>query len=106
MSLIITDESLVIEVRNSEVRIGYFTVNRMGFFENGKPRFSANLYLEYSKEGDIYFRKDISIDELNIDELNFETFYTRMKDREEFIGAEDKIPVYTAPIEIEILTEL
>lgn len=96
MSLLITDNNLGIEVKNASVKIGYFTVNRTGFFEeSGKPMFSANLFLEYSNGTDIYFRKCISIDYLLEEECNFAYLYTAMKHNTiEFENAEDSIPVY------------
>lgn len=104
MSVQITDTNLGIEVKNANVKIGYFTINRTGFFaDTGLPKFSANLYLEYSaQDGEIYFRKCISIDDLGLDEGNFETLYSKMKNLEEFKNAKDKIPVYVAPVKIEV----
>lgn len=98
MSLQINDTSLGIEVQGAIVKIAYYTVNRTGYsIDTGLPIFSANLYLEYSNETEVYSRTDISIDNLYEKDLDLVTFYARMKERAEFQEAEDKIPVYVAP---------
>lgn len=105
MSLLITDNNLGIEVSEVTVKIGYFTVNRMGFFEEtGLPKFSANLYLEYSKNGEIYKRGCISIDNLGEKDFSLKTLYKAMKERPEFESAEDDIPKYAPPVKVEEVT--
>lgn len=102
MSLIITDKNSWIEIAWSQVKIGYFTINRMWFFEEtGLPRFSANLYLEYSKDGEIYKRNPISIDNLSEGDFSLKTLYKAMKDLPEFAEAKDSIPTYIPPVKIE-----
>lgn len=101
MTLIIKDTLLDIEIPKAIVKIAYYTVNRTGFFEDGQPRFSVNLYLHFSNDGEIYKRKDISLDDLTLNDLAFDVFYKKMKEIEEFEKAKDSIPKYTPPVIVE-----
>ena len=94
MSIQTVDENLGVKVESANVRIGYYTVNRTGNFQNGTLKFSVNLYLEYSAGDNIYNRKCISLDDLSMSELNFESFYDKMKELKEFEGAKDIFTVY------------
>ena len=107
MSLKITDHFNGIEVQNATVKIEFATVNRTGFFDTGLPKFSANVYLEYSNETQIYRRDIITIENLNLNEWLMEDLYGKMKQREEFKQAIDDIPVYTIiePVVIEVVPE-
>lgn len=93
-------------MKNSNVKIGYFTVNRNGFFDTtGLPKLSANLFLEYSNNGNIYFRKCITIDDLLEENCNLAFLYQAMKEQDEFAKAKDSIPVYVAPVVVEEVIE-
>jgi hypothetical protein len=99
MSLKIKDTSIWIEVKNADVRIGYFTINRFWLFEEtGLPKFSANVYLEYSVNSEIYFRKSVTIEWLSLEELTFSDLYMKLKQTEEFSLAVDNIPQYVTPV--------
>ena len=107
MSLIIHNNSLWVEIETN-VKIWNYNVNRTGFFENGQPKFSVNLYLDYYNTlWSIYEKKNISLDNLQKSELNFDDFYIKMKELEEFKDWVDNIPVYVDPVvENEIMPEV
>ena len=94
MSLKITDYFNGLKVSNATLKIEYTTVNRTGFFDTGLPKFSANVYLEYSNDTQIYRRDNLTIENLNLNEWTLEDLYGKMKERDEFKEATDNIPVY------------
>lgn len=92
MSLKIADSSLGIEIKNVNVKIGYFTINRSWLFENGEKKFSANLYLEYSAEnGEIYYRKCVTLEGISLEEFSLENFYKKVKEMEDFKDSADNL---------------
>ena len=94
MSLKLTDLFNGLEVPNATVKIEYATVNRSGFFDNGLPKFSANIYLEYINDTQVYRKNDLTIDELNLNEWTMEDLYWKLKEMSEFSESTDNIPVY------------
>lgn len=98
MSLIKTDTSLGIEVSEANVKISYFTVNRDGHdAETGLPKFSANLYLEFSKNGATYARRDVTVSGLSESETVLGSLYGKLKEIPEFSESSDSIPTYAVP---------
>lgn len=102
MALIVKDYSLGIEVESANVRIAFYEVNRDGIFEDtGHPKFTANLHLEFSKNGVLYNRKCVTVSQVSEDRANFAGLYSKLKETDEFSGSKDDIPTYSESITID-----
>lgn len=95
MSLEINDTSLGITIKKAYVRIDYYTVNQGVNIEDHKgvrKTYNVNLFLQYlnSEKEWVYRREVVSIDGLLEEQLNFDTFYKRLKQNfEKFSEAKD-----------------
>lgn len=92
MSLEITDTGLApgITIKKAIVAIDYHTVNP-GELIDGVKTYNVNLFLNFRspENGEVYRKFVVSINGLLEKELNFKTYYTRLKEFEPFDGAKD-----------------
>ena len=100
MALEINDTSLGITIKKAYIRIDYFTVNPAQPFEekdaegnivSSEKRYNVNLFLQYlnSDKEWVYRREVVSVNDLKEDQLNFDTYYTKLKEFEKFSEAKD-----------------
>jgi len=99
MAIIITDNFNGIEVKKAKVKIEYITVNRTGFFDNLLPKFSINIFLEFSQKWIIYRRTSLSIDDIWMNEWTMEFLYWKIKEIDIFTDWVDSLPVYSTYIQ-------
>lgn len=102
MSLEITDTGLApgITIKKAIVAIDYHVVNpgtpieqknKAGEVTGSTKTYNVNLFLNYRspENGEVYRKFVVSINGLLEEELNFKTYYTRLKEFEPFDGAKD-----------------
>lgn len=96
MSLQLNDTGLApgITVKNAILQIDYHTVNPGTPIEGKKgitKTYNVNLFLNFwnPEREEVYRKAVVSINGLLEDQLNFQTYYTRLKEFEAFDGAKD-----------------